>query len=121
MSPHQTVVRGRPAESSSNAQARVQKVKVYYCPARRGPSDDQLSSPTDTASGDFRDGGDVNVIFPGALADYAVCAGSTREVGDGTRATQSDYWWAPSPNNPNQQANGLFIGQNDCDTGNVEI
>jgi prepilin-type N-terminal cleavage/methylation domain-containing protein len=101
---------------ANNATARTQRVKLYYCPARRGPAEDQLSNPTDTANGDFRDGGNTSQVFPGALADYAVCAGSTRVNGDGAQATQSDYWWAPSPNYPNQQANGLFICQNDWDT-----
>jgi prepilin-type N-terminal cleavage/methylation domain-containing protein/prepilin-type processing-associated H-X9-DG protein len=101
----------------ANAQARVQKVKIYYCPARRTIADDHLSAPDDfTTAGDNRDGGDLMQIFPGALADYAVCAGSTREFGDSGGSTQSDYWWAPSPDYPNRPANGLFICQNDWDT-----
>jgi|SRR5262245_7570788 len=108
----------QPYVHSSNNQARVQKVKIYYCPARRGPADDELSNPNDTASGDNRDGGDLNVIFPGALADYAACAGSTREFGDSGLSTQSDYWWAPAPPDyPNQPSNGLFMIQNDFSTG----
>ncbi|MFO0808961.1 MAG: DUF1559 domain-containing protein [Gemmataceae bacterium] len=103
--------------NAANATARQMKVRFYYCPARRGPADDNLSNPTDTAAGDYRDGQATSVIYPGALADYAVCAGSTREFGDSGNATQSDYWWAPSPTYPNQPANGLFICQNDWDTG----
>ncbi len=88
--------------------ARRTEVKVFFCPSRRGPG--QLS-----VDGDTRDGATNSPHLPGALSDYAVCAGSPQTV-DG-RATQSDYWWAPTPAYPNQPANGAFLIENDFNSG----
>jgi prepilin-type N-terminal cleavage/methylation domain-containing protein len=89
-------------------EARRTSVKLYFCPSRRGPG--QLSVNSDT-----RDGAANAPHLPGALADYAVCAGSPVTV-DG-RATQSDYWWAPTPDYPGQPANGAFQIENDFNSG----
>jgi prepilin-type N-terminal cleavage/methylation domain-containing protein len=88
--------------------ARQTSVKLYFCPSRRGPGGLSLS-------GDTRDGAADSPHLPGALADYAACAGSPRTpTGD---ATQSDYWWAPTPRYPGQPANGAFTIENDFDSG----
>src|SRR5262249_28740416 len=89
-------------------EARQTEVKLYFCPTRRGPG--KLS-----ASGDTRDGDATSPHLPGALSDYAVCAGSPQTV-DG-QPTQSDYWWAPTPDYPNQPANGAFQIENDFNSG----
>jgi prepilin-type N-terminal cleavage/methylation domain-containing protein len=89
-------------------QARQTEVKTFFCPSRRGPG--QLST-----SGDTRDGNATSPHLPGALSDYAVCAGSPVTVTGA--ATQSDYWWAPTAAYPNQPANGAFVIENDFDSG----
>src|SRR5262249_17938604 len=50
-----------------------------------------------------------------ALSDYAVCAGSPVTLTGA--ATQSNYWWAPTPDYPNQPANGAFLIENDFNSG----
>src|SRR5262245_474051 len=88
--------------------ARQAEVKLFFCPSRRGPG--QLS-----VSGDERDGVTGAPHLPGALSDYAVCAGSPVTVSGAQ--TQSDYWWAPTPDYPNQPANGAFQIENDFNSG----
>lgn len=88
--------------------ARQGEVKIFFCPSRRGPG---LMS----VDGDTRDGASGSPHLPGALSDYAACAGSP--VTSTGAATQSDYWWAPTPTYPNQPANGAFQIENDFDSG----
>lgn len=94
--------------------ARQGEVKIYFCPARRGPG-------TMSISGDERDGDPTSPHLPGALSDYAACIGSTDTTipAAGTNppqilTTQSDYWWSPClPDYPNVPANGAFLIEND--------
>lgn len=88
--------------------ARRTEVKIFFCPSRRSPG--KLS-----VSGDTRDGASGSPHLPGALSDYAVCAGSPVNVNG--QATQSDYWWSPTPDYPNQPANGAFLIENDFNSG----
>src|SRR5205823_5158821 len=96
---------------ATNAAARVQVVKIFLCPSRRGPGPDALSNP-----GDVQDN-TTNPPVPGALSDYAVCAGSQVANGDTGAATESDYWWTPTSVNPGPPANGMFIRENSDSAG----
>lgn len=88
--------------------ARQGQIGVLYCPARRSPGG--LST-----SGDERDDSAGAPHLPGALSDYAACAGSP--VTPAGLATQADYWWAPTTRYPNKPANGAFLIANDFDSG----
>ena len=80
---------GRQYYHPSNQEARERTVKVYLCPTRRGPQ----TEPRLSTSGDVLQG-TTDPSTPGALADYAACAGDP----DG----EIDYWWSERP------ANGAF-------------
>jgi prepilin-type N-terminal cleavage/methylation domain-containing protein len=99
---------GKSFYDAKNDAARIQVVNLYLCPTRRGPGPDALSNP-----GDFKDG-TTSPFFPGALSDYAVCAGSPVQLGDTGNATESDYWWAPTPDgtDPGAACNGMFVREN---------
>jgi len=90
------------------ALARETSVKFYFCPTRRPAG--RLS-----IAGDTRDGEAVPTHRPGALADYAACAGSPVNILG--QQTQSDYWWSPTPDYPGQPANGAFQIENDFNSG----
>ena len=90
-------------------QARQVEAKVYFCPTRR------TVGAGFSTTGDNRDGVVGSPHLPGALTDYAACAGSP--VTNAGVATQSDYWWAPTPTYPNQPANGAFLIENDFNGG----
>jgi hypothetical protein len=77
------------------AEVREQSLKVYLCPTRRSPSGQHLSISGDVLQGTS----DPHV--PGALGDYAACAGDPSGVND-YNPTHSD---AQPPNKP---ANGAF-------------
>lgn len=80
---------------SQTAEARLGRVKIYFCPSRRGTGDDVSISkdPLDVQDGP------TGPHFPGACGDYAACVGSTG----------SDYWWETNQdgtaNTPNR---GIF-------------
>lgn len=72
----------------ANAETRTSVVNVYLCPTRRSPSQrPQLSLGGDE---DRR----TRQHVPGALSDYAACAGDPESI--------NDYWWGRRP------ANGAF-------------
>ncbi len=80
---------GRRYYDPVNQDARERTVKLYLCPTRRGPQ----TEPRLSVSGDVLQGtSDPNV--PGALTDYAACAGDP--------SGEIDYWWSERP------ANGAF-------------
>src|SRR5581483_9101318 len=67
---------------------------------------DALSNP-----GDIQDN-TTGPAYPGALYDYATCAGSRLANGDTGAVTEGDYWWTPTSNNPGPPANGMFVREN---------
>src|SRR5262245_37349837 len=82
-------VMGRTYYDPLNRAAREQVVKLYLCPSRRAPG----SEPRLSKSGDVLQG-TTDPHVPGALADYAACAGDP--------SGNTDYWWDAQP------ANGAF-------------
>src|SRR5262245_54788689 len=98
-------------------QARQPSVKLYFCPARRGPGKLSVPAVPPATAQDDRDGAAGSPHLPGALSDYAVCAGSpVTPTGQGT---QSDYWWVPTsdPQYMGEPANGAFVIENDFISG----
>ncbi len=81
-----------------NRVPREKTVKVYLCPSRRSAS----TEPRLSTGGDVWQGNPSGPNVPGALADYAVCAGDP--------SGQTDYWWDrdSSTGQPIVPANGAF-------------
>ena len=87
---------GRQYYHASNQAARERTVKTYLCPTRRTPS----REPRLSLNGDVQQG-TMEPHYPGALGDYAACAGDPTGLGD--------YWWrVDNDGNPINPANGVF-------------
>jgi prepilin-type N-terminal cleavage/methylation domain-containing protein len=87
------------AYNGQNAVARESAVKTYFCPSRRSPTGNNLS--TDTMD---------NTTTPanGVVADYAVCTGNP------ATGANNDYWWQGASNLGG--CNGAFRMANDWST-----